>query len=178
VLPGRRRCHGCGSAVAPEFPLRVKATEPWQRFCPRGAPSGACPPFPVRLGAVAFAHVVPSVTRVPPPLMPPLADAWDTDAARATRMHRVGVSRELTGRPSLDPRCRREEPSRPIIPAKAKRRKWHIPFQTRSRARDIKKNLAHVNVFGLNAPNEPVLARKSFVCGIARSAGLGLKVLA
>jgi len=74
--------------------------------------------------------------------------------------------------------CSREEPSRPIIPANAKRRNWHIPFQTRSRARDIKKKLAHVHVFCLNASNEPVSARKSFVCGIARSAGLGLKVLA
>jgi len=27
----------------------------------------------------------------------------DTDAARATRLHRAGVSRELTGFPSLDP---------------------------------------------------------------------------
>jgi len=51
-------------------------------------------------------------------------------------------------------------------------------FPTRSRARDIRKTLEHVNVFGLNAPNEPVSARKSLVCGIARSAELGLQVMA
>jgi len=40
---------------------------------------------------------------VSPPL-PPLADACDTDAARAhTWLHQAGVSRELTGLPSLDP---------------------------------------------------------------------------
>ena len=53
----------------------------------------------------------------------------------------------------------RDEPSCPIILAEAIKRKCDIPFQARSRARDKKKNLAHVNVFGSNAPNEPVLFR-------------------
>jgi len=69
-------------------------------------------------------------------------------------------------------------PSRPIILTESIKRKCDIPFQTRSRARDKKKNLAHVNVFGSNAPNEPDLARSSFVRGISQSGSSGLKVFA
>ena len=47
--------------------------------------------------------------------------------------------------------------SRPIILAESIKRKCDVTFQTRSRARDKKQNLAHVNVFGSNAPNDPVL---------------------
>jgi len=69
-------------------------------------------------------------------------------------------------------------PSRPIILAEAIKRKCHVPFQTRSRARDIKRTLAHMNVFGSNAPNEPDLARISFVRGIPQSGVSGLKTIA
>jgi len=41
-----------------------------------------------------------------------------------------------------------------------------------------KRNLAHVNVFGSNAPDEHVLARNSFVRGIPRSGSSGLKIFA
>jgi len=41
-----------------------------------------------------------------------------------------------------------------------------------------KRNLAHVNVFGSNAPNEPVLARNSFVRGIPLSGSSVLKIFA
>jgi len=72
----------------------------------------------------------------------------------------------------------RSGPSCPIILAEAFKRKCDTPFQERSSARDKKNNLAHMNVFGANAPNEPVLARNSFVRGSPLSGGWGLKVFA
>ena len=107
-----------------------------------------------------------------------------TGISWATQLHRAGPApleyQSVNARfwhPEIQ-EVNHDRSSRPIILAEAIKRECDIPFQTRSRARDKKKNLAHVNVFGLNAPNEPVSARKSFVCGIARSAGLGLTVLA
>jgi len=44
--------------------------------------------------------------------------------------------------------------------------------------REIKKLLARVNVFGSNAPDEPVLARNSFVRGIPVSGSSGLEIFA
>ena len=47
-----------------------------------------------------------------------------------------------------------------------RRPKRNSPFQARSRVRDIKRNLAHVNVLGPKGPNQPVLVDSSFVSGI------------
>jgi len=60
---------------------------------------------------------------------------------------------------------------RPIIHAEAIKCKFDLTFQTRSRARDKKENLAHVNKFGSIAPNEPVLARNFFLRGIIGKVG-------
>jgi len=46
------------------------------------------------------------------------------------------------------------------------------------RVREIKNLLARVNVFGSNAPNEPVLARNSFVRGIPLSGSSGVEIFA
>jgi len=72
----------------------------------------------------------------------------------------------------------RDGPARPINLSDSINRKCDIPFETCSRVRDIKKNLAHVSVFGSNAPNEPDLVRSSFVRGIPQSGRSGLKIFA
>jgi len=69
-------------------------------------------------------------------------------------------------------------PSRPSILAEAIKRKCDVPFKTLSRARDIKRHPAHMNVFGSNAPNEPILSRSSFVRGIPLSGSSVLIIFA
>jgi len=101
------------------------------------------------------------------------------DASAPRRPHAVRVQYQSVNARFWHPEIQevnRDGPSRPIIIAEAIKRKCDIPFQTRSRARDKKKNLAHVHVFGSNAANEPVLARNSFVRGIPLSGSSGLKV--
>jgi len=44
--------------------------------------------------------------------------------------------------------------------------------------REIKKNLAHVNMFGSNALNEPVFTLNFFVRGIPLSVSSGLNIFA
>jgi len=107
-----------------------------------------------------------------------------TGISWATHLHRAGPTpleyqsvNACFWHPEIQ-EVNRDGPSRPIILAEAIKRKCDIPFQTRSRARDKKKNLAHVHVFGSNAPNEPVLARNSFVRGNPLSGSSGLKIFA
>jgi len=107
-----------------------------------------------------------------------------TGISWATRLHRADPTpleyRSVIAR-FWDPEIQEvncDGPSGPIILAEAIKRKCDIPFQTRSRARDKKKHLAHVNVFGSNAPNEFVLDHNSFVRGIPLSGSSGLKIFA
>jgi len=107
-----------------------------------------------------------------------------TGISWATRLHHAGPTpleyQSVNARfwhPEIQ-EGNRDELSRPIILADAIKRKCDIPFQTRTRARDKKKQLAHVDLFGSNAPNEPVLARNSFERGIPRSGSSGLKIFA
>jgi len=88
-----------------------------------------------------------------------------TGISWATRLHRAGPT--PLEYQSVNARFRHPEiqevncdgPYCPIILTEAIKRKFDTPFQTRLRARDKEDHLAHVN--GSNAPNEPVLARKS-----------------
>jgi len=105
-------------------------------------------------------------------------NSWAThlDRAGPTTLEYQTVNARFR-RPEIQ-EVNRDGPSRPIILADPIKRECDIPFQTRSRARDKKKNLAHVQVFGSNAPNEPVLAGISFVRGISLSGSSDLKLFA
>jgi len=107
-----------------------------------------------------------------------------TGISWATQLHRAGPApleyQSVNARfwhPEIQ-EVNRDGPSRSIMLAETIKPKCDISFQTRSRARDKKKKLAHVSLFGSNAPNEPVLARNSFVRGIQLSSSSGLKIFA
>ena len=102
----------------------------------------------------------------------------------ATRLHRAGpmpLEYQSENARFWHPEIQEvnsDGPSHPIILAEAIKRNREISFQTRSRARDIRNIRAHVNGFGSNAQNEPVLARNSFMRGIPLSGSSGLTIFA
>jgi len=106
-----------------------------------------------------------------------------TGISWATRVHRAGPTpleyqsvNARFGNPEIQ-EVSRDRLSGPIIVAETIKRKCYALFQSRSRVRDEKEFLVHVNVFGSNAPDELVLARNSFVRGIPLSGSLGLKII-